>query len=34
MLTAAKALAMTAIDLFTDKEMMERVSEEFRNPEL
>jgi amidohydrolase len=33
MLTAAKALAMTAIDLFTDKEMMERVSEEFRTIE-
>ncbi|MFW9834201.1 MAG: M20 family metallopeptidase [Candidatus Thorarchaeota archaeon] len=33
MLTAAKALAMTAIDLLTDEEIMERVGEEFRNPD-
>jgi len=30
MLNAAKALAMTAIDLFTDSQMMDRVREEFR----
>lgn len=30
MLVAAKALAMTAIDLFTDAELMTRVTEEFR----
>ena len=30
MLTAAKALAMTAIDLFTDSEMMAQVKEEFQ----
>ena len=29
MLTAGKALAMTAIDLFTDSEMMKRVKDEF-----
>ncbi|MFW9788136.1 MAG: M20 family metallopeptidase [Candidatus Thorarchaeota archaeon] len=31
MLNAGKALAMTAIDLFTDPELMKRVTEEFRN---
>lgn len=31
MLTAAKALAMTAIDLYLDSELMERVTKEFRN---
>ena len=30
MLTAAKALAMTAIDLFTDSELMKQVREEFK----
>ena len=31
MLTAGKALAMTAIDMFTNPEFMKRVKEEFRN---
>ncbi|MFW9870631.1 MAG: amidohydrolase, partial [Candidatus Thorarchaeota archaeon] len=31
MLVAAKALAMTAIDLLTDSKVMERVRKEFEN---
>ncbi|MFW9804916.1 MAG: amidohydrolase, partial [Candidatus Thorarchaeota archaeon] len=31
MLSAAKALAMTAIDLLTDSELMEQVKAEFRS---
>ncbi|MFW9805305.1 MAG: M20 family metallopeptidase [Candidatus Thorarchaeota archaeon] len=31
MLTAAKALGMTAIDLFTDSDMMDQVKDEFQN---
>ncbi len=31
MLTAAKALAMTSVDLFSNSELMEQVSEEFRD---
>jgi len=31
MLTAAKALAMTAIDLYTDAKLMDQVKQEFKN---
>ena len=31
LLTAAKTMAMTAIDLFTDPKLMERAKEEFKS---